>query len=213
MFEEITDKNKIKNMLELLKRAENLVRLRNNLNEFSGFINEVTDNYFLFFSKFKIQNLEKKVVINFINSEKYYYFETTVIKSDKTGIYLDVPEKIFLHIKRRFKRYNLKGYDVRANIKVITLKTKEYFFLTNTTDIEGLKEIYEEYKKDVPDIKKILKLLILKLSKIYDKVDIKLTTHPDERNIISRIIKITHKPFFISNTFLKNSYLQNVYYP
>ena len=215
MFNEITEKLRIKNLLELVERSGSIVHLRNDLNEYAGTLTQVTDNYISFYSKFKISSLKNEVTINFIYSNQYYYFNTRVINTDNNIIFLDIPDEIFIHIKRRHKRYNVLGFDVKAKIKIISIqsRTSNIAYSIENKNLKKDSPIIEEYKKEVPDIKKMLKNIMEELKEKFDLVSIKFQSNIDKRDIIYNILKLTKKPFYINNTLLRNSYLKNPDYP
>ena len=214
MSEEVlNDKSKIENLLNLISKSNSVIYIRIGLNEYSGIIKELGYNEFSFFTKFKIAELSPFVRINFNYLNKYYFFDTKFIRREKNLIYLQIPEIIYRHYKRKSTRYKADKFNIFADIKIINIADSPTIsFIKNNVKPSHIKsEIYKELQKDVPNANLILNLILREIKEFSIVDNVKIIMPLKEENIIAKILKIWKKPLLIQNAQTREEYLKNPY--
>ncbi|MBU1077126.1 MAG: PilZ domain-containing protein [Spirochaetes bacterium] len=157
----INDPSKVNNILNLLSKTNTILNLRNLLTEYNGRIKEVTSDQFKFTPNIKNLQLPKQIQFSFYYLDKYHYFTSDLLDTDnnKKDLIFKVPKKIFIHFRRRDKRFEMDNSDISCNLKVINVKgeTREVRKIKRLFD--NIEFVYEELEKDKPDFSRVVQLI------------------------------------------------------
>ncbi len=208
-IEPIVDKNRITNLLNLIAKSSTTTYIRIELNEYSGVIKNIEYDEIEFFTKFKITKLSTPVRVSFNYLNKYYYFDAKFLRQEKNLIYLQVPEVIYYHYRRKATRYKIEHLDIFADIKIVHIPDSPVLEFSKSKASHIKNEIYKELQKDVPDANLILRLILREIKEYFLVDKAKIVMPVKEDNIITRILKTWRKPLLVQRTQEREEYLKN----
>jgi len=206
---QISDKNKIENILNLVLKSNSLVYLRAELNEYSGLLKEVKPNLITFYTKFKIPENFKTIFVHFTYLNKYFFFQTQIKNIEKNLYFLSFPNTLYTHLRRKSKRYNVQELDITTDLKIINLAdspVKDLIKSKLTLTYEKNK-ILKELEKDLPDINLLITYIIKEVKEYLITNEIKIILPIKKENFITSILKLWRKPLLIRRTDLIESYI------
>lgn len=211
-IEQLNQQDKIINLLNLINKSNSQVYLRVELNEFDGIIKEVQNEYFIFTTKFKVPLIPKLARLHFNYLNKYYYFESKLIKYEKNLFYFKIPITIFCHSRRKARRYNIENLNIFSDIKIIhlpdspALKVNEKQFNLSYEKNKIIKEL----SKDLPDTNFLITLIIKEVKEYFIFDEVKFIIPPKKEDLIAKILNRWQKPLLISKTDIIDEYLNIV---
>ncbi|MBN1897466.1 MAG: PilZ domain-containing protein [Spirochaetes bacterium] len=209
----LNDNSKIVNLLQIIFKSNIVIYLRTELNEYSGQIQKIEFDEFIYHTRFKIPKLTPPITFNFNYLNKYYYFDAELVKAEKSQSYFKIPQLIYLHYKRKSTRYNTEKSDMYADIKIVQIpESPTIQFIKNKSQLTGIKnKIYSELQEDVPNVNHLMHLILKEITQ-FSMVDmVKIIIPVKDENIYTRILRAWNKPLLVQVTQEKESYNVNPY--
>ena len=194
----IDNKDKIKNILNILLNTNAIFNLRNQLIEYRGKIKDVLYNQFIFYSDIEIFNLAQQLRFSFFHLGKYHYFDTDLVEINNHEVVINTPEHIYIHSKRQHKRYEIKNQEVTCSFKIINLNQDIRKSKETERSSRALSAIYYELQQDKPDFSKIVTLISEDNKNICDdfKIIMSIDKLPDQN--VDSFLKNFNRPLLLN---------------
>lgn len=203
----IDDEKKIINIFDLLAKTNAILNLRNLLTEYNGRITEIKHNQFVFSPNLKILDLQKKLHFSFFYLNKYHYFTTEMIDADKKNLIIKMPKQIYIHYRRKDKRYKIEKDDIKCNLKIINVSGEERETRKIKKIFNNIEFVYKELDQDKPDFTKIVKLIAENNKNFCNDFKIIIPIFNLQNKAVIPFLSIYKKPFLVNNTLNKDAYL------
>lgn len=201
----ISDYTEITSTLKLLKAQQIPVKILFTEGETTGHIKNVLEHYIdiEIESPVKPENTSADVFFQ-INKEPYY-FPMDIIMIEKKKISALIPSKIEVWYARKYPRVNVYG-KVFAKFKILHNPQKIADFQTMPLT---LRDIYKELLKSIPDIPKVMKLIMEEINKVGEKGKLILYKSGEKIPTPALIAKIYKTPLFVEDTEDDASYTRD----
>jgi hypothetical protein len=202
----IDDPGKILSFLKRLRASNISIDVIYQNKKTRGIVRYVGEFSFEIYCLTKIEIDKPEIEIEFNFESKVYHFATEILNQKDTTLLLMLPARINIWAQRKYPRKNVYN---QAFVSISFIKPVEYS--SDLPQIEGvsenLKDIKSELDKDVPDLKRIVSMILREISKMsddYDFVFYKRGMTLPSSAIISRLFR---KPLLVEDTTNLESYI------
>ncbi len=206
----IEETHKIINILNLLSKSNTMLNLRNLLTEYNGRIKDILHNQFIFVPNIKILELQKQIQFSFFYLDKYHYFDSELVEVTKKNLILKIPDKIYIHFRRRDKRYKIGKHDISCNLKIINIKGQERETRKIKKLFNNIELVYNELENDNPNFSKIVKLIADNNKNFCNDFKIIMPIHNLQNKLLIPFLMDNQKPLLISSTLDREAYLEQI---
>lgn len=206
--EDIVDPQKILSFLKRVKSINLTLEVMHGNVKTKGSIRYVGEYSFEIYCKDSIDISEPFVEVEIPLENKVYHIRTEVLNMRNNVLLLMMPTRIDVWTKRKFPRKNVYG---RLYLSISFIKPVEYSSaVIRPEDIpENLRDLKEEIDKDVPDLKRVVSLVIREIEKVaegYDFVFYKRGMTLPSSALVSMYFK---SPLLVENTSNLECYIAN----
>lgn len=205
----INDRTRISHLLNLLIQTKTQIILRNLLTEYTGVFEEILEDKVIFSTKFKIKTLESTgtLIFSYENQTHYLNSEILLYKGNKYAV--TIPDEIFVHIKRKYKRYRISGLNISCNLQLIKSSVNRDIFQSMIYLPIEIQYLEKEMEKEEPNIANVMNLIFDYNKNLSDKIILHLPASKVNNNIVLNFLTKYMKPFLINNTQDQKKYFTN----
>ncbi len=169
MDEGIFDIQKITSFLKRLRSINASIDVIYKNLKTKASIRYVGEYSFEIYCKDSLEITDLTIELELYLENKVYHIETEILSKRDNILLLMIPTKINIWTKRKFPRKNVYG---KLYLSISFIKPLDYSPPSSKEGIpENLRDIKEELDKDVPDLKKIIAMVIREIEKITEKYD------------------------------------------
>ncbi|MFN4245408.1 MAG: PilZ domain-containing protein [Brevinematia bacterium] len=169
MDEGIFESQKILSFLKRLKSINATFEVIYKNTKTKASIRYVGEYSFEIYCKDAIEVTDPTIDLELYFENKVYHIKTEILNKRENILLLMIPTQINIWAKRKFPRKNVYG---KLYLSISFIRPLEYSPRSSLDKIpENLRSIKEELDKDVPDLRKIVAMIIKEVEKIAENYD------------------------------------------
>jgi hypothetical protein len=204
----INDHQEIEKLLNRFRSTRAVVEIEVLGKTYEGNIHSVSDVTLSLHYKGVIPATASSLTVNITSGHTIYKFTTSILDVQDSEAVISTPNEIITLVKRKYKRVKIED-PKEASIE-FTVAMDSMPQADSGKVVPKYAQIYTELSKKVPDIKKIVQLIVQHLQSYADDSNIVLYKKNEDFPLPVRIIKELNETLYIKNTRDRSSYLSNV---
>lgn len=204
--EGIVEPQKIISFLKRLRSINATIEIIHKNSKTKGNIRYVGDYSFEIFTQSPIDISDPIIELELPFENKIYHIRTEVLNKRDNVLLLIIPTKIEVWTKRKYPRKNVYG---KLFMSISFIKPLDFSRIVEEKDEipDNLKDIKTELDKDLPDLKKIVGMIIREIHKISEKYDFIFYKRGMSLPSSAIVSAYFRKPLFVEDTSNLESYI------
>lgn len=212
----IVRKNEIVSTLNHIRLKHIAVKVKNRDNQslISGYITKSDSNYISIFID-SVPDIVpiKNLVLSFEYNRNYYssnFLDLRLLNLTIKSMEVALPTKLSHHLLRKFTRVGITGEAMKIRLKNIESNGNNKAAPSNIDELpETLKGMYLELMEEKPNIKRIVEMVGVELSRFSNRYRTNIFKDLKGLAPLERVVTVFKKTFWIADTENLNNYIHS----